>query len=116
MEAGAAGLTPVDYLLGIMRNDELDLPIRLDAAKAVAPYVHPRLAVIDSTVRQAEAVSPLNDEEKRARARAMILEAFRERPEPPVVIAGKPTLRVIEHEPATGSISRQERLVPSCIS
>jgi hypothetical protein len=50
MEAAAAGLTPVDYLLGIMRNETLDMPVRLDAAKAVAPYVHPRLASIEARV------------------------------------------------------------------
>jgi hypothetical protein len=31
MEAGAAGLSPVDYLLAIMRDEELTLLIRLDA-------------------------------------------------------------------------------------
>jgi hypothetical protein len=80
MEAGAAGLTPVDYLLGIMRNDELDLAVRLDAAKAVAPYVHPRLAVIDSTTRAEVSTSTLTKEERRERARRAILEAFAERP------------------------------------
>ena len=50
MEAAAAGLTPVDYLLGIMRNETLELPVRLEAAKAVAPYVHPRLASIEARV------------------------------------------------------------------
>jgi hypothetical protein len=50
MEAAAAGLTPVDYLLGLMRNETLEMPVRLEAAKAVAPYVHPRLASLEARV------------------------------------------------------------------
>jgi hypothetical protein len=45
----ASGLTPLDYMLKVMR-DENELPdVRLDAAKAAAPYVHPRLATIENT-------------------------------------------------------------------
>jgi hypothetical protein len=40
----ASGLAPLDHLLSIMRNESLDQNIRLDAAKAAAPYVHPRMA------------------------------------------------------------------------
>ena len=39
----AQGITPLDYMLGIVRNEEEDKTVRLDAAKAAAPYVHPRL-------------------------------------------------------------------------
>lgn len=42
-EIAASGLTPLDYMLGIVRNDEEDKSVRLDAAKAAAPYVHARL-------------------------------------------------------------------------
>ena len=80
MKAGAAGLSPVEYLLGIMRNEELALPLRLDAAKSVAPYTNPRLAVIDSTVKlAAEVTVTLSEDERRERARRMIAEAFAER-------------------------------------
>jgi len=55
--------------------------VRLDAAKAVAPYTNPRLAVIDSTVRaKVEVTDGLSLEERRERARQMIREAFAERP------------------------------------
>ena len=47
----AAGITPLDYLLTTMRNEELEKAVRLDAAKAAAPYVHPKLANIDTTVK-----------------------------------------------------------------
>ena len=39
----AQGITPLDYMLGIIRNEEEDKTVRLDAAKAAAPYVHARL-------------------------------------------------------------------------
>ena len=42
------GLLPREFLLGVMLNEELELPIRVDAAKAAAPYVHPRLSQIDA--------------------------------------------------------------------
>lgn len=40
----ASGLTPLDYLLQVMRDPEASPPERLDAAKAAAPYCHPRLS------------------------------------------------------------------------
>ena len=39
----AQGITPLDYMLAIVRNDQEDKTVRLDAAKAAAPYVHARL-------------------------------------------------------------------------
>jgi hypothetical protein len=39
----AQGITPLDYMLGIVRNEQEDKTVRLDAAKAAAPYVHARL-------------------------------------------------------------------------
>lgn len=86
-EVTKSGLKPVDYLLTVMRDKRQPLPIRLDAAKAAAPYTSPRLAVIDSTVRAEVSVSSLTADELRAQARALIAEAFRERP------------LLIEHEP-----------------
>ncbi len=46
-EVAASGITPLEYMLSIMRNDEADEAKRLDAAKAAAPYVHPRLAAVE---------------------------------------------------------------------
>lgn len=43
----ASGLTPLDYLLGVMRNEQAPRDTRLEAARAAAPYVHPKLASID---------------------------------------------------------------------
>lgn len=44
-----SGITPLEFMLEVMRNPEKDLDIRLDAAKAAAPYVHARLASIEYT-------------------------------------------------------------------
>lgn len=41
------GITPLDYLLSVMRNKQGDPEMRLDAAKAAAQYVHPKLAAIE---------------------------------------------------------------------
>lgn len=46
-EIAASGLTPLDYMLRVMRDGTIDHPIRLDAAKSAAPYVHPRLATFN---------------------------------------------------------------------
>ena len=46
-EITASGLTPLDFMLEVMRDEENDLATRLDAAVKAAPYVHPRLASSD---------------------------------------------------------------------
>ncbi len=47
-EVAASGLTPLDYMLSILRNETLDEAARFEAAKAAAPYVHPRLSTIEA--------------------------------------------------------------------
>lgn len=42
----ASGLPPLDYMLSVMRYETVPHPERLDAAKAAASYVHPKLAAI----------------------------------------------------------------------
>lgn len=46
-KVAASGLTPLDYMLGVMRDRTVEHPTRLDAAKSAAPYVHPKLATIE---------------------------------------------------------------------
>ena len=48
--AAAAGETPLQYLLGVMRNRENTDEVRLDAAKAAAPYVHARLNAVEAKI------------------------------------------------------------------
>lgn len=42
--------TPLEVMLGIMRDPETPAAMKFEAAKAAAPYVHPRLSQVDSTV------------------------------------------------------------------
>lgn len=47
----ASGLTPLEYMLSTMRDESKPLALRLDMAKAAAPYVHPRLASMERAVQ-----------------------------------------------------------------
>lgn len=44
--AAQSGQLPVDYMLEVMRDQSLDTRLRIDAAKAAAPYVHQKLSAI----------------------------------------------------------------------
>lgn len=46
-EIAASGETPLDYMLRIMRDGTVNHERRDDMAKAVAPYVHPKLATVE---------------------------------------------------------------------
>ena len=46
-----SGLTPVNYMLSVMRDKSVERKERLDAAKAVAPYIHARLASSEVDIR-----------------------------------------------------------------
>ena len=46
-KVASEGITPLDYLLSVMRNAEADEGKRIDCAKAAAQYVHPKLASIE---------------------------------------------------------------------
>ncbi len=45
--AKEAGLTPLEYMLAVMRDPETLPQRRDDMAKACAPYMHARLAAVD---------------------------------------------------------------------
>jgi hypothetical protein len=42
-----SGLSPLEYMLSVMRDETEDRSIRLDAAHKVAPYVHAKLQPVD---------------------------------------------------------------------
>ncbi len=42
-EIAESGLTPIEYMMNVLRNDQETPERRMDAAKSAAPYVHPRL-------------------------------------------------------------------------
>ncbi|MCA8908514.1 MAG: hypothetical protein KDA64_11610 [Rhodospirillaceae bacterium] len=47
-QAKAGGRMPLEHLLGVMRDPAKDTATRLEAAKAAAPYCHPRLAQVEA--------------------------------------------------------------------
>lgn len=46
----AEGITPLDYMLKVMRDEDAPRDVRMDAAKAAASYVHPRLSSVEASV------------------------------------------------------------------
>jgi hypothetical protein len=44
-----SGITPLDYMLKVMRDSKADASRRDEMAKAAAPYVHPKLASTQHT-------------------------------------------------------------------
>jgi len=46
-QALASGLSPLEFMLAILRNEANSDAVRMEAAKAAAPYVHARLAHIE---------------------------------------------------------------------
>lgn len=49
-QALEGGISPLDYMLSILRDEKVDKAERMDAAKAAAPYVHARLASIEASL------------------------------------------------------------------
>jgi hypothetical protein len=66
--AALAGLTPLEFMLQIMRNPDQDLAFRAEMAKAAAPYVHQKLVATDNmnrrmvTPRTDKSIAELRDE------------------------------------------------------
>lgn len=50
------GLTPLEYMLQVMRDKDADGGRRDDMAKAAAPYMHPRLNAIQHTGKDGEPI------------------------------------------------------------
>lgn len=46
LAVAASGLTPLDYMLSVMRDESGAPEIRLEAVRAAAPYVHPRWSAV----------------------------------------------------------------------
>lgn len=57
------GITPLEYMLNMLRDEALDPLQRFEAAKAAAPYVHPRLAQTEATVTHKKEADELTDAE-----------------------------------------------------
>jgi hypothetical protein len=65
--AREAGCDPVKFLIDAMQDETLSLKDRIDCAKAVAPYVAPRLASMEARVTSGrtheECLEDLDDED-----------------------------------------------------
>jgi hypothetical protein len=48
-KAMAEGITPLEFMLNVMRDETNESRDRLSAAVSAAPYIHPRLAAIEHT-------------------------------------------------------------------
>src|SRR5271169_433995 len=46
----AAGISPLEYMLAVLRAPTVEPERRDEMAKAAAPYVHPRLASVEARV------------------------------------------------------------------
>jgi len=56
-----SGLTPLEYLLSVMRDEETDQRERLNAASMAAPYVHAKLSSIELNAKVAVHEESLDD-------------------------------------------------------
>lgn len=65
-KASSEGITPLEFMLQVMRDEGAERSERLDMAKAAAPYIHPRLsnveakvdASVEATVTTVELIAP----------------------------------------------------------
>lgn len=57
-----SGLSPLDYMLSVMRDESNDQHERLDAAHKAAPYVHAKLATLDHNVKGSFTVQIAGDD------------------------------------------------------
>jgi len=46
----ASGMTPLEFLLSVMRDEKAPVDRRLDAAGKAAPYVHAKLSSIEAKI------------------------------------------------------------------
>jgi uncharacterized protein (DUF1684 family) len=69
-----AGLSPLDFLLGVMRDSSLSPDLRMKAAQAAAPYVHAKPGGPPTTDLAASAKRIEGACEDEARARGRMLE------------------------------------------
>jgi hypothetical protein len=52
--ASQAGLTPLEWMLSVVRDENADMKRRDEMAKAAAPYMHPRLAAVERRAMEEE--------------------------------------------------------------
>jgi hypothetical protein len=67
MNATLAGLTPLEFMLALMRDETQSIAFRADMANKAAPYVHQKLIATDNTNRRPpprtdQSIAELRDE------------------------------------------------------
>jgi hypothetical protein len=72
--AANGGCSPVEYMLAVMRDPAAPADRRDRMAAAVAPYVHPRLAVSAVSVRERK-FSDMTEEERKREIERLLAQA-----------------------------------------
>lgn len=57
------GVTPLEFMLEVLRDTEKPFEERFKAAIQAAPYVHPRLSQVDGTMHVKRNLSEMSDED-----------------------------------------------------
>ena len=86
------GLTPLEYLCGIVRDEKQPQAVRMQAAEKALPYMHPRLEMIAAMVDQRSTTEiKATSEERLAIAQELFDRAFglmgKSRPQPQIIEA-----------------------------
>lgn len=71
-------MAPLEFLQAVYSDDELPLSVRLKAAIAAAPFVHPKLSVVAVTDDASDFAAKL----ERCRARSAMVQTIEARAEP----------------------------------
>jgi|SRR5215469_14687181 len=74
VEVAASGITPLDYMLKVLRDENADPHQRFEAAKSAAPYIHPKLANIQHGNDQNNPLNTVTDADRDAVVLAYIAE------------------------------------------
>ena len=61
--AVSGGITPLEYMLQVLRDPETNKLEKMDAAKAAAPYIHARLNAVDMTAKVQQDERTITDAE-----------------------------------------------------
>lgn len=59
----AEGITPLEYMLRVLRDEGQDPAVRLDAANKAAPYVHAKLSSVEMKADVTHKYEDMTDEE-----------------------------------------------------
>lgn len=71
--------SPLEFMLAVMRDDTEDKGVRLEAAKAAAPFVHARLAAVTVKDETPQQQAPAMSDMDLARKLAFLLHGLRTR-------------------------------------